>query len=139
MMADLLRKAMDLARKIDSVPLYQVIIELQQDVLALQDEKARSDEENRTLKSQLHERDERDRRRAALVFRDGVYRHRDGGDGDAYCPRCFDADGKAVHLAPLANGVLCCQNCKAQWIPTSRQRDAMDAIHREDYPEPRLW
>ena len=83
MMADLLRKAMDLARKIDSVPLYQVIIELQQDVLAYQDEKARSDEENRTLKSQLHERDERDRLRAALVFRDGVYRHRAGfGHGE---------------------------------------------------------
>jgi len=135
---ELFGKAVDLARKIESVPLQQTIIQLQQHVLELLAEKARTDEENRALKAQLRERDERERVRLALVFQDGVYRNRDGGDG-AYCPRCLDADGKAVHLTVLGNDVLRCNNCKSNVIPTSRQRSVMDAITQESYPEPKVW
>src|SRR5438067_1074676 len=65
-LTELFGKAVDIARKIESVPLQQIIIQLQQQVLELLAEKGSTEEENRALKAQLRERDERDRVRLAV-------------------------------------------------------------------------
>jgi hypothetical protein len=49
--------------------------------------------------------------REVMTFRDGVY-WKDGDDEHPFCPRCFDVEGKAIHMHPDTPHWWDCKACK---------------------------
>jgi hypothetical protein len=89
----------------DNVPLLQKILDLQQSSFALV-------EENHDLRVRVRDLEEALRRRESLTFREG-YCWREG-DPIPFCPKCFEGDGKAVHLQGADEYKRCLQ-CGSQW------------------------
>jgi hypothetical protein len=78
---DTVRETVGLIQKVDNIELYRRMLELQTQVVQLV-------EENRALKDRLSTKEQ-------LVFKENSYWK---DDGSQFCCRCWDVDGKLVHL-----------------------------------------
>jgi hypothetical protein len=108
-MFETLRSAAEVAQKIGNIELYRQLLEAQQTALELADE-------NRQLKEQLRQRDERDRVQADLVFDDAAYRLRSEPNGPFYCPACWVTHKQLVPLVSLPDSALHrCVRCDKRW------------------------
>ncbi len=105
---DQLKDVAELIRKMDNIELFQKILDLQTSAMALQ-------EENRELKERVRQLEEKSRVQASLVYRNNLYWKRDetGKEEGPYCPRCWEADGKLVHLRVNGDEGAFCLNCKS--------------------------
>lgn len=71
-------------------------------------------EEILTLRRRVTDLEQEKATRESLDFRkDAYWRTLDSGKEDGpYCARCFEADGKAIHMQDLRNGFHYCTVCK---------------------------
>jgi hypothetical protein len=120
---DTVRDAAELVQKADNIDLLRQLLKVQQEAMALL-------EENRALKEQLRERDERERLTAQLVYRDNAYWLRDGEKERAYCLRCWDADRKLVTLL-VGDGTYSCLNCGKRWARSSDALPRQRVVRRD--------
>ena len=91
----------------------------------LAEENARLREENIALRESL-------RNRQAMTFRENAYWiEQDGRRDGPFCPRCLDADGKAVRMMDRGHDWKC-SNC-----PTVVRRPGASHDQPEDFPSPR--
>ncbi len=100
----------ELVRKYNDFPLYEKIVNLQEQVLELTSERCALRDENDTLKTQLVER-------TKTAFRNPYYFAE--GDEVPLCPRCYETTNRQlrVHLThpacELTNGFgRICRSCK---------------------------
>lgn len=77
-----------LIQKIDNLDLIKRMVELQQQVYALDAENRELKDANRALKERFSEREQ-------MVFRKNSYWK---GDEGPFCPRCFDAEALSVRM-----------------------------------------
>jgi hypothetical protein len=100
------------AKEAGRIDLTQQVIDLQQtllDLLAQNTELSAKvavlEAEVRRLGGQLQHQDE-------FVYERNSYWRVTSGDAEGpYCGKCFDAESKAVHLQPRANGYWTCPSC----------------------------
>lgn len=108
----------DVVRKMGNMELYRQITQLETQVLDLTRATRRLEHENDELRTKLTFRGE-------LTFRNSVYYH--GDDPVPYCPRCWEAERKAVHLrgpnSVLAGTRFDCVECKNLFITERREPD----------------
>ncbi len=83
---------LNLAHEAKNIDLHRRAVELMAQVTALQQENSDLSKENAALKAKLHQRDQ-------LKWRDGL-RWKDD-DTTPFCPHCFEANEKAIHLQPM--------------------------------------
>ena len=86
---DNVKEIANLVKKIDDIDLYRRIIELESEIIELT-------RENHELKVDNHDLKEKLNLSEALVFRKPFYYKEN--DDTPYCPRCWEADRKAIHL-----------------------------------------
>ena len=102
-----------LVQKADNIELYQKILEMQVQVMAVL-------EENHELKICVRGLEEERRTRASLSFRDNMYwQATPDGEVGPYRSRCWDVDGKLVRLQKQVDGAQHCPGCK-RTAPGSR-------------------
>ena len=97
------------ADTVNNIELYKKLSELQTAVYTLE-------EENRSLKERLRERDARQNIAGQMRARDNAYYREDGGSVDGpFCMRCWDVDGKLVRDRLGATpGTHFCAECRAR-------------------------
>jgi hypothetical protein len=109
-----------LVKKIGDADLYRKIVDLQGEVVDLAQKNMDLSQEVAKLKEQLA-------LKGAMHFRNQFYWQE--GDSEPFCPRCFEADHRAIHLLrPRAGSIPWkCPNCKYElrrddaaglWPPT---------------------
>ncbi len=84
----------DVVKKLGNVDLYRRIVDLEGEIIELS-------ADNHTLKERVADLEQTLKIRAQLKFEAGVYWMIDGQNKEGpYCQRCYDADGKLIHLHP---------------------------------------
>ncbi len=91
---DTLKETVGLIQKVDNIDLYQKMLELQTQTVALV-------EENRALRDRLAVRDQ-------LAFRRNAYWR---GDDGPYCSRCWDDETKLIRLHDDGKWLPQCPKC----------------------------
>lgn len=101
----------ELLKKGSTLEAQEKIMELREAVIELQDE-------NADLKRNVKELEEKLRFRSSLTFRSPFYFAE--RDEVPYCPKCWEADKKAIHLLPPVNVVAGmrydCAQCKSHIV-----------------------
>jgi hypothetical protein len=124
-----LRSAVELADKSKDRALKNQLSEVLSSFLALQVKVLELDIENRTLKSQLAQKDAIERRgEFGYFFKDA--------DPDPLCPKCYEGTGKIIHLSNLkqeSGGVRrVCRECNLSFWETKYQQPARPRGHWMD-------
>lgn len=85
-------------------------MELNKKILALQTSAIALEEENRELAERVRQLEEKARMQASLDYQITLYWKRDetGKEEEPYCPWCWDADSKIVHLRVNKEGGSYC-------------------------------
>jgi hypothetical protein len=84
-----MKEVADLVKQIGDIDLNRKIVNLEREVHDLTREKIR-------LETKLHEADQLLKLKQSLTFREPFYRLE--GDNTPYCPACWEAGQKAVHV-----------------------------------------
>ena len=79
----------DLVKKMGNIDLYKQIVELEGQIINLS-------RENHQLKVKLHDLEKRVQEEQVMTFRKPFF-YKDN-DEEPYCPKCWEADHKAIHL-----------------------------------------
>jgi hypothetical protein len=105
-----------LVQKADNIELYQKILEMQAQIMAML-------EENYELKIDLRALREAHSLQQSLVFKDNMYwKSNLSGEREAFCSRCWDYETKLVHLQNLPDGAMYCPGCKRSTPGTGPRR-----------------
>jgi hypothetical protein len=105
-MIDQLREVVELVQKADNIDLLRKMLGLQTELTTLV-------EENKTLRNRVRQLEEEAQLRQKVTFRDHLCWLEE--DPHPYCPRCYESDGKLVHLKTHGNGDRECLVCKNWW------------------------
>ena len=101
------KEVADLIKKIGDIELYRKIVELEGEIVELTRQKRSLEEKTETLEKLLALKQE-------MVFKKPFY-YQDK-DPHPYCPKCWEADKKAIHLDGPSrierSQRYDCQNCK---------------------------
>jgi len=91
------KNAREMAKQSQDTDLKNLISDAYDAVLDLKDKVLELGEENRSLKERLEQRE--------TVKRDPTfgYYFKEGNDPDPLCPKCYEADGKMMHLDAVTN------------------------------------
>lgn len=112
-------------------------LELYEKILDLRDQLMQADDENRALRRRVDELEEQLRWKERLVFRYNVYWGRADEDDPEwpYCPRCWDAERKAIRLVKTATkDYVECRNCKTGFMTKAKQQvpDGQGGFYGDD-------
>jgi hypothetical protein len=111
--------------KLKNAEANRAMARIQMEGVKLAEENVQLREENMALREAL-------RNRQAMTFRENVFWIEQGGQLDGpYCPRCQDAEGKAVHMIDRG-ATWKCPNC-----PTIVRIPARLGDQPDDFPPPR--
>ena len=105
-------------------------MELNKKILALQTSAIALEEENRELAERVRQLEEKARMQASLDYQITLYWKRDetGKEEEPYCPWCWDADRKIVHLRVNKEGGSYCQNCRSGFDEPADFATAPDVV-----------
>ncbi len=101
--------------KSKNLELYTKILNLEVSIYELSKEKRIVEGKNEELQRLLKFKEQ-------LVFKDPVYYV--DGDNTPYCPKCWEAEGSAIHLTidkDSDRGWSLCQKCKSNYYTKQRQ------------------
>lgn len=86
------KEVADLVKKVGDIELYRRIIELEGEVIEVT-------RENRLMEAKVEQLESLLRLKEKMDFREPFYFYE--GDSVPYCPRCWEADKKAVHVVTI--------------------------------------
>ena len=115
---DNVKEVADLIKKAGDIELYRKIVELEGEIIELTRQKRGLEEKNEELGKLLNTQ-------KAMVFKKPFFYQ--GDDPHPYCPKCWEADKKSIHLdGPqdmLGGPRYDCPNCKVHFIHPRRHVD----------------
>ena len=106
-----------LVKDLGNMELYQQILDLQGEIMDLT-------QVNREFQKQVQELQEKLTQVGQMTFRSPFYFQ--NGDDVPYCPRCWEADKRAIHypepFRAVAGPIYTCPQCKHDIVHPRRQR-----------------
>jgi hypothetical protein len=103
---DKIKEVAVLALKVKNMELYEKLVSLQSDILALQ-------EENHELKDKVRQLKETSDLRDRVVWEQPFYwLNNDAAKDGPFCQKCWDSDQKLIRLQHRRNDIWDCYNCK---------------------------
>lgn len=120
------KKASENAKRLNNAEMQSILLDAQEQVLALKDELLDLRTENASLKQELLDR-------KSLTFDGGAYWHETGSSRDGpFCSRCFDADGVRVHMHATRRRYFHCSNCDQNFnVPSAPDKPDDPPLHRQ--------
>ena len=99
---NILKEAASLAKEANRTDLYKAILDYQRQLSDYQRQIDALEDENRGLKTSLRELEQRLKRRDEMVFlHSACWRRTPDGYEGPYCSRCWEGNGKLIHLHSL--------------------------------------
>jgi regulator of replication initiation timing len=110
--SDIIKEALDFARNAKNTDLAEKMIDLYRDFIELVDTNQQLRRENQNLQDTISDLQKHAKTTAEMRFRAPLYFQQ--GDATPFCPKCFEKDGRAIHLIEYG-GVNTDKGPKTRW------------------------